>query len=79
MSLRGWMIAYHVESHNILEGDLAGAVTLHEDLVDEFRAAASWQTEDEGLLRCWLESLDAAWMGGLAESRVANHPNLLMM
>jgi hypothetical protein len=57
-----WCGAYHVEGHDILEGDLAGAVTLDEDLVDELRAAASWQTEDERVLRGWLECLDAAWM-----------------
>lgn len=52
--------AYHVESHDILEGDLAGAMTLHEDLVDEFRAATSRHTKHEWLLGGWIERLDTA-------------------
>ena len=71
--------SYHVEGHDILERDLAGAVALHEDLVDELRAAAGWQTEDEWLLRGGLESLDAAWMEKSAESSIASHLNSLMM
>jgi hypothetical protein len=53
-------ISYHVESHDILERDLPGAMTLHEDLVDEFRAAASGKTKHKGLLSGRLERLDAA-------------------
>lgn len=31
--------SYHVECHDILEGDLAGSVALHEDLVDDLGTA----------------------------------------
>lgn len=54
-------------------------MALHEDLVDELRAAAGGQTEDEGLLRGGLESLDAAWMQKSVKSSIASHLNLLMM
>lgn len=58
----GWCGAYHVEGHDIFERDLAGAVTLDEDLVDEFWATAGWQAEDEWVFWGWLECVDAAWM-----------------
>jgi hypothetical protein len=50
-----WRISYHVESHDILERNFASAMTLHEDLVDKFRAAASRQTKHKGLLSGRLE------------------------
>jgi hypothetical protein len=50
---------YHVEGHDILERDLAGAVALDEDFVDDLRAAPGGQAQDKGLSLGWLESLDA--------------------
>ncbi len=54
---------YHVEGHDILEGDLARAVALDQDLVDDLGAGAGGQTQHEGLGLGGLERLDAAWEG----------------
>ena len=51
---------YHVECHDILERDVAGAVAADEGLVDNFRAAAGGKTQNEGIRLGGLESLDAA-------------------
>lgn len=53
---------YHVEGDDILERDLAGAVALHEDLVDDLGAAAGRKAQDEGVSFGRVESLDAAWV-----------------
>ena len=50
---------YHVEGHDILERDLARAVALDQDLVDDLGTGAGWQAQDEGLGLGGLESLDA--------------------
>jgi hypothetical protein len=70
--LCGWLVdaawgdvlafTYHVEGYDILERDLAGAVALHEDLVDYLGAAAGRKTQDEGIRFGGIESLDAAWV-----------------
>ena len=53
--------AYHVESDDIFEGDLARAVPLHEDLVDDFWRASGRKTDHEGLVLCRFEALDSAY------------------
>lgn len=52
--------AYHVESHDILEGDLAGPVALDKNLIDDLGTAASRKTQDERIGFGWVESLDTA-------------------
>lgn len=50
---------YHIEGDNILEGNLAGAMTLDQNPVDDLRAASCGQTQDKGLVLRWVEFLDA--------------------
>lgn len=54
-------LAYHIEGNDILEGDLAGAVALDEDLVNDLGTTSRGQTQDKRLLLSRIERLDAAW------------------
>ena len=52
---------YHIESHDISERNGTGSVALHEDFVDDFRAAAGRKSEHEGSILGWLEFVDTVW------------------
>jgi hypothetical protein len=61
MCWSGERASYHVESHDILEGDVSSLESLDQVLVDYHRAATCWQSQDEGSLRGWSEVIDAAY------------------
>lgn len=52
-------ITYHIEGHDIFEGNLASAETLDQNLVDDFRTATSGKTQDKRLTLSWLEGFYA--------------------
>lgn len=57
--------SYHVEGDDILEGNLAGAMTLNQNLVDDLGTTSSGQTQNEGLVLSWVEFLDATCHGSV--------------
>jgi hypothetical protein len=52
---------YHVESDDMLEGDLASLETLDQDAVDDFRAATSRQAQNKWLVCSGPESFNPAY------------------
>lgn len=52
----------HVESDDVLEGDLPSLESLHEHLIDEQRTTARGQTENKRLLRRRAVSDDAVFL-----------------
>jgi hypothetical protein len=59
-------VPYHVEGDHIAERDVANLVALNEMLIDQDRAASSWQTQYEWPLSGRLEGFDAFCVRPLA-------------